>query len=62
MVEQAFRAVDLVPITRFDPTVIPAEAILESELDDWWTLGRRVRVGQGFAANAAVLADARKLP
>lgn len=46
---------------RFDPTVIPAEAILESELDDWWTLGRRVRIGQGFAGNAAVLADATLL-
>ncbi len=34
---------------RFDPTVTPAEAIVESEVDDWWTMGRRVRIGRGFA-------------
>ncbi|MER9120812.1 hypothetical protein NKH93_30185 [Mesorhizobium sp. M0954] len=37
----------------FDPTVVPAEALVESELDDWWTIGRRVRVGERFAANPA---------
>ncbi|MCE7980206.1 MAG: hypothetical protein DYG89_03370 [Caldilinea sp. CFX5] len=35
---------------RFDPTVTPAEAIVESELDDWWTMGRRVRIGKRLAA------------
>lgn len=42
---------------RFDPTVMPAEAIVESEVDDWWTMGRRVRIGARFTANASVVAD-----
>jgi len=29
-----------------DPQVIPPEAIVESEPDDWWTPGRRVRLGK----------------
>ena len=29
-----------------DPTVIPAEALLEAEPGDWWTVGRRVRLGR----------------
>lgn len=32
-----------------DPTVVPPEAIIESEPDDWWTPGRRIRLGQAFA-------------
>ncbi|MGI8692879.1 MAG: hypothetical protein ACR2JK_08270 [Geodermatophilaceae bacterium] len=28
-----------------DPTVVPAEAAIESGVDDWWTYARRVRVG-----------------
>lgn len=39
---------------RFDPTVIPAEAIVESEIDDWWTVGRRVRIGKRLADHPAV--------
>ena len=42
---------------RFDPTVVPAEAIVESEIDDWWTMGRRVRIGKRFVDDAAVTAD-----
>lgn len=38
----------------FDPTVVPAEALVESELDDWWTIGRRIRAGDTFKDNAAV--------
>ncbi|MGH9969848.1 MAG: hypothetical protein ACREBG_18925 [Pyrinomonadaceae bacterium] len=38
----------------FDPTIVPAEALVESELDDWWTFGRRVRVGQRLSAEPAV--------
>jgi hypothetical protein len=38
----------------FDPTIVPAEALVESELDDWWTMGRRVRVGERLAANPAI--------
>lgn len=32
-----------------DPTVVPAEALLEAEPDDWWTIGRRVRLGRAAA-------------
>jgi hypothetical protein len=28
-----------------DPMVVPAEAIIESEPDGWWTIGRRARIG-----------------
>jgi hypothetical protein len=46
----------------FDPSIVPAEALVESELDDWWTMGRRIRVGAhlaqtvpGLAGNPAAL-------
>jgi hypothetical protein len=46
----------------FDPRVVPAEALVESELDDWWTFGRRARAGRrltaahpALAANGALL-------
>jgi len=29
-----------------DPRLVPAEAIIEAEPDDAWTMGRRIRVGQ----------------
>ncbi len=29
-----------------DPTVIPAEPLFEAEPGDWWTIGRRVRLGR----------------
>lgn len=32
-----------------DPSVIPAEALLEAEPGDWWTIGRRVRLGRAAA-------------
>src|SRR5688500_12288190 len=28
-----------------DPRLVPPEAIVESEPDDWWTPGRRIRLG-----------------
>lgn len=40
-----------------DPTIIPAEALLEAEPGDWWTIGRRIRLGR--AAAALLDADAR---
>jgi hypothetical protein len=47
---------------RFDPTLIPAEAIVESEIDDWWTMGRRVRTGKKLAAeHPELLAQAELL-
>lgn len=42
------------PAPEWDPTNIPAEAIVESELDDWWTMGRRIRVGNRLTQNPAV--------
>lgn len=33
---------------RCDPVEVPAEAIVESEVGDWWTMGRRVRIGRRF--------------
>ncbi|MBY8877352.1 hypothetical protein [Actinacidiphila acidipaludis] len=38
-----------------DPTVVPAEAIVEAEPDEWWTVGRRIRVGAVLAARAAAI-------
>lgn len=35
-----------------DPATVPAQAIVESEPFDWWTAGRRVRVGRLVAAAA----------
>jgi hypothetical protein len=32
-----------------DPSVVPAEALLESEPGEWWTIGRRVRLGRAAA-------------
>ncbi len=29
-----------------DPTTVPAEALLEAEPGDWWTFGRRIRIGR----------------
>jgi hypothetical protein len=33
-----------------DPTVVPAQALLESEHDAWWTIGRRIRLGRAADA------------
>ncbi|MFC7529260.1 hypothetical protein [Actinoplanes sp. GCM10030250] len=32
-----------------DPSIVPAEAIIESEPDEWWTPGRRIRLGLAAA-------------
>ena len=37
-----------------DPKIMPAEALVESEPDDWWTMGRRIRVGQRMAQQAGL--------
>jgi hypothetical protein len=36
----------------FDPLTTPAQAIVESEPYEWWTVGRRVRIGRAVAAAA----------
>ena len=33
-----------------DPRIVPAEAIVEGEPDDWWTVGRRIRIGLAAVA------------
>lgn len=43
-----------------DPATVPAEAIVESEPLDWWTVGRRTRIGR--AAEAAAHANGLALP
>ncbi|MBD3756783.1 MAG: hypothetical protein IE924_01580 [Microbacterium sp.] len=48
---------------RFDPAVTPAEVIIESESDDWWTMGRRIRLGAALAAeHAGAAASAYRFP
>lgn len=44
-----------------DPSVIPAEALLEAEPGDWWTIGRRVRLGRAAAPLLDVTARERWL-
>jgi hypothetical protein len=39
---------------RCDPAITPVEAIVESEVDDWWTMGRRIRVGAAVAGALAL--------
>lgn len=43
-----------------DPRVTPPEAVIESEPEQWWTIGRRVRVGR--ALRTAVPAARRNDP
>lgn len=50
---RAIRSAD----ARFNPMEIPAEAILESEIDDWWTIGRRIRIGRRFNNRPEILGD-----
>jgi hypothetical protein len=42
-----------------DPTVVPAEALIEAEPGDWWTIGRRVRLGRAAAPLLDAAARAR---
>ncbi len=37
------------PVDGQDPTVVPAEAIVEGTAEDWWTPGRRIRIGRALA-------------
>jgi hypothetical protein len=43
------------PVDGLDPRVVPAEAIIEAEPDDFWTAGRRISIGRAVerAANDA---------
>jgi hypothetical protein len=42
-----------------DPTRYPAEALVEAEPGDWWTLGRRIRLGRQAAPLLSGLSDDR---
>lgn len=35
-----------------DPRAVPAESVVESEPGDWWTPGRRIRIGRAVAEQA----------
>lgn len=39
------------PVDGLDPTVVPAEAIVEGAVEDWWTPGRRIRVGRAITGS-----------
>lgn len=39
------------PLDGLDPTRVPAEAIIEGSAGDWWTVGRRIRVGRQIASS-----------
>jgi hypothetical protein len=54
-VEVSIRTTPIGPVAgqgHLDPATIPAEAIVESEPLDWWTAGRRVRIGRQVAKAA----------
>ena len=54
-VEVTARETPIRPIAgqpNLDPRTVPAEAVVESEPGDWWTAGRRVRIGRAVAAAA----------
>ena len=38
-------------VAGLDPTIVPAEPILEGATEDWWTMGRRARVGRAIAGD-----------
>lgn len=44
-------------LPHLDPQVIPAEAIVEGEPDDWWTMGRRIRLGPLLASRIRLVLD-----
>lgn len=37
------------------PAITPAEAIVEGEAEDWWTLGRRIRIGLAAGAHVGAI-------
>lgn len=49
LVEAPVAHTPLEPVAGLDPTVVPAEALLEGAAEDWWTIGRRIRIGRAFA-------------
>lgn len=41
-----------------DPVTTPPEAIVEGEPEEWWTMGRRIRLGAEMAMRAGLTAEA----
>jgi hypothetical protein len=41
----------IAPVAGMDPGRVPAEAIVEGATQDWWTIGRRIRVGRQVAGS-----------
>lgn len=39
--------------------VVPPEVLVESEIDDWWTMGRRLRLGAAIAAHLGLGVEPR---
>ncbi len=39
--------------------VVPPEVLVESEVDDWWTIGRRLRLGAALAAHLGLEVEPR---
>jgi hypothetical protein len=44
---------------QLDPLVVPAEALVEAEPGDWWTIGRRIRLGRAAVPLLGSLEPAR---
>ena len=57
LVELEVAHTPLDPVAGIDPKLVPAEALLEGAGEDWWTVGRRARVGR--AASAGLSAEQR---
>ena len=54
-VDVELRTVPIEPLEgqpHLPPAQVPAEAILECEPNDWWTVGRRIRLGRTVATKA----------
>jgi hypothetical protein len=48
---------DRTPRPHDTPQTTPPEALLEGETDEWWTIGRRVRIGRAASAQLPAAAD-----
>src|SRR6478609_4806067 len=51
LVELQVAHTPLETVAGLDPTLVPAEVILEGGTEDWWTIGRRIRVGRAVGAS-----------
>jgi hypothetical protein len=52
LVDVEAQIVELDPLPSFpdlDPTRVPLEGVVERESSDWWTIGRRLRLGKAYA-------------